>query len=222
LPKETPVFFVEPTDRAYIYLRRYSHGPETVCSVGNYHNKSVFVEERPAKLSPSEDFPGRAFCVSPELEEFAFSSLWPTNCDCGYKFGLDDEFQVNAERIYESKQRPGEKFTLRDDTPGMMWDAWWYSDHYKGRDGMSLVAVCPDGKSWMIDSRCSNCTMPDDDTHDCWCRHGEPPLITVDKNPEPGETTCQAGAGSIQTYKYIDGKQLPSWHGFLRNGIFVE
>ena len=44
--------------------------------------------------------------------------------------------------------------------------------------------------------------------HRCWCRHGEPPNITVDKNGP----TCPAGAGSIQ---------CNDWHGYLRNGELV-
>ena len=68
-----------------------------------------------------------------------------------------------------------------------------------------LLVVCPSGQSWDIDSRASNCTMPDDRTHRCWVRHGEPPNLTVDKAGK----TCAAGAGSI-----IAG----SYHGFLRNG----
>jgi len=59
----------------------------------------------------------------------------------------------------------------------------------------------------MIDSRASNCTLPDDNVHKCWVRHGEAPNFTVDKNG----ATCAAGAGSIQT---------SNWHGFLRNGVF--
>lgn len=104
----------------------------------------------------------------------------------------------------------GELMTLRDAPPGAMWDAWWYSESFKGPDGMCLVVKCPpDGTEWLIDSRASNCTMPNDNEHNCWIRHGAPPNITVDKNGR----SCAAGAGSIQT---------KTWHGFLRNGMLVE
>ena len=63
----------------------------------------------------------------------------------------------------------------------------------------------PNGREWDIDSRCSNCTLPDDRIHRCWVRHGEPPNIHVDKNGH----TCSAGAGSILAGDY---------HGFLHNG----
>jgi hypothetical protein len=60
----------------------------------------------------------------------------------------------------------------------------------------------------MNPERASNCTMPNDMLHRCWVRHGNPPMITVDKNGP----TCGAGAGSI-----LSG----NWHGFLRNGELV-
>ena len=99
-------------------------------------------------------------------------------------------------------------------------DAWGYKRAmgYPGREdkpksyfpdeqGRILSVQTPGGK-WIIDSRCSNCTKPDDNGHRCWVRHGEPPNVTVDKNGG----TCAAGGGSI-----IAGK----WHGFLRNGELV-
>jgi hypothetical protein len=64
----------------------------------------------------------------------------------------------------------------------------------------------------MIDGICSNCTDREDALkggHKCWVRHGDAPLITVDKNGK----TCGAGGGSI-----LSG----SYHGFLRNGELVE
>lgn len=82
-------------------------------------------------------------------------------------------------------------------------DMWW-----DNQVGPHLCAVLPNGNHWNIESRASNCTMKDDRTHRCWCRHGEVPNITVDKNGH----TCQAGAGSIASGNY---------HGFLRNGEFV-
>ena len=88
-----------------------------------------------------------------------------------------------------------------------MWNAWWMP-YTKGPDGLCLVVKCPGGHEWMIDGRASNCTLPDDDEHHCWIRHGEPPRITVDKNG----VTCNAGAGSIQAGTY---------HGFLIDGVFT-
>lgn len=75
------------------------------------------------------------------------------------------------------------------------------------QDRRVLVVKLPDGHDWVIDSRCNNCTLPDDDKHWCWVRHGRPEdgTLHVDKNGR----TCSAGAGSIATSKY---------HGFLHHG----
>lgn len=80
-------------------------------------------------------------------------------------------------------------------------------------DGRVLVCRLPDGHDWVIDSRCNNCTHKHDDVHWCWNRSGRPEDRTLDvRKGKPGQTTCDAGAGSIQT---------GSWHGFLHNGELV-
>lgn len=104
----------------------------------------------------------------------------------------------------------GETMTWRDAPVGAIIRATWCEDvpEYCGTDGKSYIVRTPGG-DWYIDSRASNCTMKDDNTHKCWCRHGEAPNFTVDKNC----TTCAAGAGSISIGKY---------HGFLRGGFLVQ
>jgi hypothetical protein len=131
---------------------------------------------------------------------------WPLKCDhCDYQFIAQDEFQVFVERIYVDDA--GREYSLHSPVPGMMWDAFWMPECYRGPDGRCLVVVCPNGREWMIDGQASNCTMkedfgPFDAAHRCWVRHGEPPLLIVDK----AGRTCAAGAGSIQAGDY---------HGFL-------
>lgn len=98
---------------------------------------------------------------------------------------------------------------------GAMWDADWMSTAARSVDGRCIVVRLPNGLDWVIDSQASNCTRPGEE-HDCWCRHGAPPLLTVDKVPEPGRSTCAAGAGSIAS-----GKGDCYWHGFLRGGQLV-
>lgn len=73
-----------------------------------------------------------------------------------------------------------------------------------GIDGRVLGVLTPGGE-WIIDSRASNCTMPDDNAHSCWVRHGIPPYVTVDKRGN----SCKAGSGSIDTGRY---------HGKLTSG----
>jgi len=77
--------------------------------------------------------------------------------------------------------------------------------HWGAEDTKPHLIVHTPGGSWDIDSRASNCTLPNDNVHRCWVRHGTAPDITVDKNG----VTCAAGAGSIICGNY---------HGFLRNG----
>lgn len=104
----------------------------------------------------------------------------------------------------------GDELMLSDAPAGAMWHAvWLYKDPYwRGPDDHILIVRTPGG-DWNIDSRCSNCGLPDDSKHRCWVRHGEAPNITVDKSG----LTCNAGAGSIQ---------CGSYHGFLERGYLVQ
>ena len=134
---------------------------------------------------------------------------WPTHCDgCGLAAPATVTRQVFTHRQYNTDSwRP---------EPGDLYWLDWYPCVKNGQcvygwtncDGRHLVAVCPNGREWDIDSRASNCTMPDDTLHRCWVRTGAPPLITVGKSG----LTCSAGGGSIQAGSY---------HGFLRNGNFT-
>jgi hypothetical protein len=128
-----------------------------------------------------------------------------------------------AEALYPDakvhrRQDTGEIIALCNAPIGAMWFADWMLAGIKnepnhqvmrGPDGHCLVVRLPTNHDWIVDGRCSNCTLPDDDRHKCWVRHGIPPDVTVDKNGR----TCSAGAGSIS---------IPGWHGFLRNGYLVE
>lgn len=108
----------------------------------------------------------------------------------------------------------GERITLAKAPAGAMWDAWWMESGAvtleSGRT-VHLVVRLPNGHDWMPGHGARNCTRKGQD-HDCWCVHGEPPNLTVDKNPALGRSTCQAGAGSIGS---------TNWHGFLRNGELI-
>lgn len=97
---------------------------------------------------------------------------------------------------------------------GAMWFAYWLPKNWTWDNETEphLHVRCPNPdetshRDWDIDSRCSNCGLPEDKVHRCWVRSGLPPIITVSKVPGP---SCNAGAGSIA---------LPHWHGMLENGI---
>ena len=98
---------------------------------------------------------------------------------------------------------------------GDMWyvNVTWYAKpecpYWDNCDGKHLIVTLPNGVTHDCHARASNCTKPDDKLHRCWVVHGTPPNITIDKNG----LTCGAGAGSIMNF---------GWHGFIRNGKFVE
>ena len=207
----TPVkcFYLEDAGRINRYLRRYHDGPcpapwtafggmTFLDCVPHAPGTYIQLEDKPIDLVPKTD------------------PRWPKVCECGREFTLEDHWQIFVDSVYV-RQDTGEEVSTRNAPPGAIWNAWWYSECFKGADGRSLVVVCPDGHEWLIDSRASNCTAPTDNDHRCWIRHGEPPNLTVDKvagTPDASaKTTCSAGGGSIQT---------PKWHGFLRNGFLVE
>lgn len=131
---------------------------------------------------------------------------WPTHCDCGYEFSDNDQWQHFNEPLYSRQDNHEVLYTLNDAPVGAIWRCEWYESipSMCGIDGKSYCVKTPSG-NWVIDSQASNCTKPEDTTHKCWCRHGEPPMFTVDKNGN----TCDAGGGSIL---------MKDYHGFLING----
>ena len=193
-----PVFWLEATDQNRRFLRRYSSGRKGHCPESGCHNARVEIERGPDVVVN-----GYSIAESPPMDD----TRWPTQCSCGYVFAEDDHYQLFSEHIYRRSDTGGEE-TIRDASPGAMWDAWWLGR--KGPDGISLMVKTPSG-DWFVDGRASNCTMPEDNEHKCWVRHGNP------KNPQGSEplhvdkngNTCGAGAGSIGQEAY---------HGFLHNG----
>lgn len=202
-------FWLEPTDRAEAFLRRYERHsydplPPPSCP-GNrmqYHDTEVSIgeiaySEAEAERASRDDFPRD-------------DPRWPRACDvCGAPYRDEDHWQYNVKRLY-SGAPDGKLYTIRFGPrmapPGSMYDADWYPT--KGPDGIALAVVVPgQDHVWLVDSRASNCTLPDDNEHRCWVRHGDPRTgnVHVDKN----RRTCAAGAGSIQ---------MGSYHGFLHNG----
>lgn len=212
------VFWIEPTDRERQWLRRFNYGKDHPCTKSTYGCDAMFDFGEADILYTAE---GYIDATSRRPKPPRDDPRWPKACaGCGRPFGEKDEFQLHGKQIYV-RPDTGERFTLRDAPVGACWDAWWV--HHRNRheekpapgvgasigdDGLSLVVRCPDGHDWMIDSRASNCTLPKDDTHHCWVRHGKPEdgTLHVDKSGH----SCAAGAGSIQT---------PKWHGFLHNGF---
>jgi hypothetical protein len=206
-------YWLEPTDRVVLGLRRYirrADGGGFTCEDG-FHSALVRIGEAPATFRDEEH--GRVLAAREPTP--IDDPRWPTQCACGYQFTNDDHRQADWQELLYRRSDTGEETTLRDAPPGASWDAWWMPSggtfgRGRGADGIFLIVRCPNGRDWHVDGRASNCGLPDDVTHRCWVRHGDPRQanVTVDKNG----ATCSAGAGSIQAGDY---------HGFLQNGVLT-
>lgn len=189
-------FLIEPSGMSKVFARRYASGSKCSKNELGYHNAQLFVGEFPTVKDE------QGYLTNIPVPE---GTIFPTHCECGYEFTNDDQKQSFNEEIYVCRET-NERMTLRDAKVGAIWRAWWYEDitGMRGVDGKSYCVKTPGG-DWLIDGHASNCTNRNDDIHKCWCRHGEAPNFTVDKNGN----TCAAGAGSIM---------MRGYHGFLING----
>lgn len=212
----TQTFWLEPTDEVLVGLRRYSRGEGYTCETG-YHSAITYTGRTEAHFSGEGDRKTRD--ATPD-ETPHDDPRWPATCDrCDYAFVEEDQWQpwdlllyrrTDTNELRVLHQNASVPYDAPSAEPGACWDAWWMP-FSRGDDGICLMVRCPGGHDWMVDSRASNCGLPDDKVHKCWIRHGDPREchVTVDKNG----ITCNAGAGSIGT---------PNWHGFLRDGQLVE
>lgn len=160
--------------------------------------------------------------------EWSDTCRWPESCStCGQVFDYLDEDCCSRSMSRSPEYRcpaTGQVVLVRDLPLGALFDCGYGRE----RGGVSLVCVIPGQQRpqgvhtlhdvpvgvhhWHIDERASNCGSPEDNTHFCWCRHGDPhkpETVHVDKSCE----TCTAGAGSIA---------VPGFHGFLHNGAVTE
>lgn len=131
----------------------------------------------------------------------------PDACDrCGSPFDPDVDHKHSGSMRWEWDTPSGKL------EPGCV----YLRDHYNGHcsagwsscEGPHLMVICPNGAEWDVDSRARNCGLPDDTTHRCWVRVGDPDHPETLHVSKDGET-CAAGAGSIQAGDY---------HGFLVHG----
>jgi hypothetical protein len=219
----TKTFWPEKTDLVRVSLRRFTYSVQPGspnqelaenCPKTKWGHNASRVIEAAEEVTPASKW------IRP-LEDQCYEVIsaprddprWPVVCDaCGKLFEDGAQWQTNAYPLYRGAP-DGNLYTNRDMPPGAMYDADWLHGKWRwwvGDDGISLVVVLPNRREWMPDTRASNCTMPTDDVHRCWCRHGDPRLanLTVDKVG----VTCQAGGGSILAGDY---------HGFLQNGVLT-
>ena len=181
-----------PSDHARVWLRRFLHDDEgNACPAEyGYHNAMTAVADAPCRISEDGTFDVDA----PEIPDD--DPRWPTTCECGFVFAEDDERQVHTETVWVAGD--GREMILRDAPAGAMFDAFWMTGYGSvNGSGPAWTVVLPGsgdgrGRVWHMGFEATNCTRPGED-HDCWCVHGEAPVLTVDKQPEPGRSTCQAG-----------------------------
>lgn len=127
---------------------------------------------------------------------------------CGEAAPEDAWRGAGATPVYDTPSgdaEPGSLYFVLHDPEDWCWFGW------ENCDGHHLVCVLPNGHHWHLDQRASNCGRPDNKTHRCWVRHGDPEKgepVHVGKNGD----TCSAGAGSILAGEY---------HGFLHNGVLT-
>jgi hypothetical protein len=215
-------FLVEPVAKIRVWARRYSKSHDSDPSINcpkspgqySYHNGMNLLGDFDFPL-PSEGEYEQWTDFVETLRPAAGDPRWPAACECGVTFENSDTMerggQMFVHRLHKRSDN-GELVTLRDAPAGAMWLAWWMKHEgrfwdWDNQTEAPLICKTPGGE-WNIDGRASNCTMPNDRVHRCWVRHGNPPIITVDKNGQ----TCAAGGGSIAQ---------PNWHGFLSNGELV-
>lgn len=199
------VFYALDRNADARWLRRYNADDKKCTGEMGYHNAQVRIEDGNPDYHLDER--GRLRRVAIGDTHPHDDVRWPTHCICGYEFQEKDRWQLFRDSLFRNTET-GELIPQRELPVGAMWYAPWLDGaEYCGPDGHSLWVKTPGG-DWCIDSRASNCTLPNDHEHKCWIRHGTPPNITVDKNGK----TCAAGAGSIMAGNY---------HGFLREGYLT-
>lgn len=150
-----PCFFIEPTGKQKVFLRRYVGSDKAKCpGKYSYHNGMMLIGEATVKKSPEgyiESIPVSAYQDDPR---------WPAKCDhCDYVFGPLDEFQVFTKQIYRRKDN-GQEMILDEAPAGAIWNAWWRADFESGPDGQCLCVRMPGDHEWCIDGRASNCDSP--------------------------------------------------------------
>jgi hypothetical protein len=229
MSKNVRVFFLHPTDRVRVSLRRYVLSGEDRCAINpsRYHNSHGPSWEQPARFGEvMSSGRGHMLREAAHVADFAPDDpRWPTACVCGRVYEARDEWQVWQETIYRTND--GREMTWRDAPVGAMKDAFWLPDHsttineygegkpgprrsHIGQDGLALVVKVP-GTEVMPDEKASNCTLPQDGEHKCWVRHGDARKdeCHVDKIG----LTCAAGAGSFVTR---------DWHGFIHHNHVTD
>ncbi len=121
--KPIKVFWIEPTDRERLWLRRFQFSDKRICPANTYGCDAMFEIGEADILYTDDgyiDGSSRRRATPPPSDP-----RWPKTCSaCGTPFAEDDEYQLHGKQIYV-RPDTGERWTLRDVLPGACWDAWW-------------------------------------------------------------------------------------------------
>lgn len=219
-------FSVVPTGDGYTSITVWEDSPEGKPCVGgfDYHRSEYIVERYP--LGPHGEYPEG---YPTEDEKRAKTPKYCFRCG-NFEFSEERRSQSSwgKGRTWENQMTGERADNLNAFGPGAMWYLTWYEIRDKDTnthlgyshpgfektfDHPALCVRTPGGE-WVIDSRASNCGNPSDNDHKCWPRHGEAPLVTVDKS---FGITCGTGGGSI-----VAGSGEHQYHGFLRDGFLIK
>lgn len=193
-------FLIVPQHLAKVYFRRYR---EADCPIHDIHSAIRFWKTVPTKRIKDNKHREIELPVSSIVSPPRYDPRWPDQCACRYQFASHDPRHLVVDQVYADAW--GNTYSLREPTPGMMWNAWWMLDKQKV-NGAYLCVVLPDKSVWYIDGKSPNCPHPAQwPGHRCWERYGEPPHVSV--------VAGDHGDGSVEG---VSGK---SW--FLRDGEFV-
>jgi hypothetical protein len=187
-----PCFWVEPNGKADRSLRRY--GSEG-CPLrdGGYHNASVGIGQFDVVRSEPDPDNGVRYIASIPVDEYLGDPRWPTHCECGYAFQVEDKWQANQFEIYQAEDGRQTYITQafgHKPLPGAMFDTFWRPELRK-EDGLAITAICPNSMDWCIDAEATGGGF--------WTREGTPPNLTVSPSIVAGD-----------------------YHGHLQNGAFTD
>lgn len=181
-------FLTEPSGSVQRSFRRYSGGSKCDVNPMHYHDASVVTDP---------EVPEGTFVeggIIPD-EDDQKDPRWPAACVCGYRFHVEDSWQVNVNRLYRGCP-DGILRTLRELPIGAMWNAWWLADvadgRYTGPDGKAWCVMMPGGIEWIVYGPSSDGKK--------WDVQGAPPIITASPS---------IGIGGL-------------YHGFIKAGIISE
>lgn len=200
-------FLATPIGHRGEYIALWPRNAAGTCT-GHGHVARHNVGERTDETPPSLDAPeahGWVGACERCGEPIPWEAIEPCDCKPGCPGRRSVSLSAGTMTVFDTPDGtlgPGAMYYRehRDDS--------WCTGRWTNCDGRHLHVVLPNRIDWDVDSRASNCTMPNDTTHRCWIREGDPPNVTAGKNGH----TCTAGAGSIQAGDY---------HGFLQGGALT-